>query len=302
MRKLFKYLCCRVCVLYLAAFVFTVFFLDYKAARWHAQAGTLSRLQPPYNYLTKFSDGKAPFDRKQLQAYRLFFTQLLRMLPNRPDGYGMLGFCHYQLGDTDKAITAYQKAAETVPSFLWFNYDLGFLYFQKKDYQQAVDYLSRAVTSSPDAIFQFMVSSKVYLDAIASVPNFQQELPERLRTSLRDSYKMLVLSYFHLQQYDRLIVVAEMAVNQKLDDDGFFLYYLGVGAFYANQLDRAIVYLQESLRRNPDAQESYYYLALVLKALNKEEMAVTALQKAQALGKIKGASYSDLKGVKLRIF
>lgn len=300
--NVFRYLSGRVVILYVAAFVFTFFFLSHQDAKQHAQLGAISRLQPRYYYLRGFSDGKVPFDRKELKSYRLFFTQLLEVLPDRPDGYGMLGFCHYHLGDTDKAVAAYTKAADAVPSFLWFNYNLGLLHFQKKDYEQAVKYLERAVVSDPQVIFRFIASSKVYLDAVAVVPDFQAEYPERLRTSWRDSYKILVLSYFYLQQYDRMFAAADLAANQKLDDDGFFYYYLGVGAYYAGQLDKAIAFLQQALHKNPDAAENYYYLALTLKAMNKEDMAAAALNKAQDVGRTKGASYSDLKGIRLRIF
>jgi tetratricopeptide (TPR) repeat protein len=118
---------------------------------------------------------------------------------------------------------------------------------------------------------------------------------------MKDSYKMLVLSYFHLQQFDRLIASAQMAVNQKLDDDGFFLYYLGVHAYYAKQYEPAVLYLQQSVQKSPDAAEAYYYLAMTLKAMGREPVAVAALQKAQVLENSRGTSFTDLRNVRLKI-
>ena len=299
--KFLKCVLSRVLVLYLAAFAAAYFFLDHKGAKWHAYAATLSRLQPPYDYLTRYADGKVPYDRKELLAYRLFFSQLVTVLPDRVDGYAMLGFCQHELGETDDAIKSFKKAADAVPPFLWFNYDLGYAYFQKKDYEHAVEYLNRAVVSSPEVIFKFMAGSKPYLDAIATIPNFQNDFLARVRMGLRDSYKMLVLSYFHAQQFEPLIASAQAAVNQKLDDDGFFNYYLGVGAYYVKQYEPAVMYLQQSVERNPNATEAYYYLALTLKALGKDPLAVVALQKAQELENSKGTSFTDLKNVRLRI-
>ena len=299
--KLLKYFLARAVVLYLVAFAITYFFLDHKGAKFHSYGATLSRLQPAYDYLTKYSDGRVPFDRKELLAYRLFFSQLVKVLPDRSDGYAMLGFCQHELGETDAAILSFKKAADAVPPFLWFNYDLGYAYFQKKDYEHAVQYLNRAVVSNPELIFKFMTGSKPYLDAIATIPDFQKNFLERVRAGLRDSYKMLVLSYFHMQQFEGLIAAAQVAVNQKLDDDGFFLYYLGVGAYYAKQYEPAVVYFQKSLEQRSDAAEVYYYLALTLKALGKEPLAAATLQKAQVLESSKGTSYTDLKNVRLRI-
>ena len=302
LRDILTFLAQTMIVVYLAAFFLSLYFVNYKESRWHAQAGTLSRLQPPYDYLTKFAEGKAPFERTQFLAYRLFFTQLLTVLRDRPDGYGMLGFCEYHLGNTGKAIEAYQKAVERAPYFIWFNYDLGLIYYQKQDYDQASKYLSEAVRGNAELVLKFMLASKVYLDAIATVPGFQQQFPERFKSGYRDSYKMLVLSYFKLKRFTELIVIADVAVNQKLDDDGFFYYYLGVGAFSAGQFERAALYLRETLEKNPQSAEAYYYLALTFKALDKEELAVSALQKAEILGQVKGASYESIKNLRLRIF
>src|SRR6185503_5946683 len=90
--RIMKYVFSRVVILYLTAFAVAYFFLDHKAAKGHAYGATLSRLQPAYDYLTQYSDGKAPYDRKKLAAYRLFFSHLVDIMPGRFDGYAMLGF------------------------------------------------------------------------------------------------------------------------------------------------------------------------------------------------------------------
>lgn len=299
--KAIKFLLSRTVILYLVAFAVAYFFLDHKAAKWHSYGATLSRLQPSYTYLTQYSDGRVAFDRKKLLAYRLFFTHLTAVMPTRYDGYAMLGFCQHELGDADAAIVSLKKAADAVPPFLWFNYGLGYVYYQKKDYELAAEYLNRAVVSNPELILKFIATSKPYLDAIATIPDFQKAFPERIQSGFRDSYKLLVLSYYHLQQYDRLLGAAQTAVNQKLDNDGFFYYYLGVGAYYARKFEPAVAYLQKSLEQKPDAAESYYYLGLVLKEMGNEPLAAGALQKAKSLEDLKGTSYSDLKHIKLRI-
>ncbi len=292
----------RVWALYLAAFLVTYFLLDHKNAKGHAYGATLSRLQPPYDYLTRYADGQVSYDRKELLAYRLFFSQLVRVLPDRADGWAMLGFCQHELGDSASAVISFKKAADAVPPFLWFNYNLGYVYFERKDYAHAAEYLSRAVNSNPELIFKYMTASKPYLDAIATVPNFQNNFFNRIRIGLRDSYKMLVLCYFHGQQLDALVASAQAAVNEKLDDDGFFHYYLGVAAFLAKQYQPAVVYLQQSIQVNPQAAEPYYYLALSLKELGKESIAAAAIQKAQEIESSRGSSFTDLKNVRLRIF
>ncbi len=302
LRVVLKYLAHTMLVLYVAAFVLSSPFIRFKQSRWHAQAATLSRLQPPYEYLTQFARGNAPFDRKQLLYYRLFFTQLRSTLKDRPDAYGMLAFCEYHLGNTDKAIAAYKKAAERVPYFTWFNYNLAVIHFQRKDYVQAAKYASATARGNPDLVLRFMLTAKVYLDAMASVPNFEKDFSIRLKKSFQNSYKIMVLSYFKLGRFSEMVVLADIAVNQKLDDDGFFYYYLGMGAFQGKQYERAALYLREALARNPQSSEAYYFLALTLKAMGREDMAVPALQKAEIFNRTKGPSYQDIKHLSVQIF
>jgi tetratricopeptide (TPR) repeat protein len=299
LKNVFKFLSTSMLAVYAVTAVFVLLFLEHRTSVWHANAAALSRLQPAYRDLVLASDGKIVLERRQLQAYRLFFDRLLNVLGERPDAFAMRGFCEYYLGQTDQAIRDYEKAVQNASYFIWFDYNLGLLYFQKQDYDRAAKYLSQAIRSNPETAAKFMLASKLYMDAIVSIPGLDPE--ERLVSGLRDSYKMLVLSYYHLKRFTELIVIADVAVNQKLDDDGFFYYYLGVGAYASDQFERAALYLREAIKRNPQSAEAYYYLALTLKALGKEELAVPALQKAEIFGHAKGSSYETLRHLRLRI-
>jgi tetratricopeptide (TPR) repeat protein len=302
LKPVLKYLSQTMLGVYLVTFAAGALLSHQKHLLWHANAAALSRLQPPYEYLVRFADGQAPFDRKKLEGHRLFFFQLLNVLWDRPDAHGMLAFCEYHLGNNDRAIAEYKRALLKAPYFIWFNYNLGILYYQKKDYTNAAKYFNEAVRSEADVVLRFIMASKLYMDALTSVPGFNQTLAERLSEGYRDSYKMLVLSYFHQKRFNELIVMADVAVNQKLDDDGFFYYYLGVGAFNSQQLERAALYFREVLTKNPQSAEAYYYLALTLKAMGREELAVPALQKAEILGQAKGPSYEAVKNLRIRLF
>lgn len=296
-----KFFVSRVLMLYLASFGIVYFFLDHKAAKWDSYGATLSRLQPPYYHLTQYHDRKVPYNRKDLRSYRLFFSQLIKILPDRADGHAMLGYCQYELGETDAAVVSFKKAADTVPAFLWFNYATGYVYFQKKDYPHAIEYLNRAIINSPDMIVKFIGLSKLYLDAIATMPDFQKDFPLRVRAGLKDSYKLLVLAYFHTQQFGPLITTAQTALGQGLDDDGFFLYYLGVGAYHTKHHEASVAILQQSAEKNPGASEIYYYLSLNLEAMGQGSMAVGALEKSRELESSKGAVFSDIRNARLRI-
>ena len=62
-------------------------------------------------------------------------------------------------------------------------------------------------------------------------------------------------------------------------------YYLGLTAYYAKRYQEALEYLNRSLVLNPRTPWTWYFKALSLKALERDQDAVAALEKAIALYK-----------------
>lgn len=60
-------------------------------------------------------------------------------------------------------------------------------------------------------------------------------------------------------------------------------YYLGLTAYYAGRYQEALEYLERSLERNPKAPWTWYFKALTLKALARDDKAISALEKAISL-------------------
>ncbi|MBL8013031.1 MAG: hypothetical protein JNN05_04210 [Candidatus Omnitrophica bacterium] len=292
----------RVWILYAFALAVIFLFLDHKTARFHSYGATLSRLQPSYEYLTKYNDGKAAYDRQELLAYRLFFSRLVSILPQRSDGYALLGYCQHELGDTQAAIASLKKSADAVPPFLWFNYNLGYMYFEVKDYSHAIEYLNKAVQGNSEIAFKYMKTSKLYLDAIATISGFPEQFPSRVRNGLRDSYKLLVLSYFYSKQSQEMVGAAQMAINLKLDDDGFFHYYLGIIAYYSGQLEASVMYFQKAIALDSQAADNYHFLALALKDLGRQDLAMAVMKQSQQYSQTKGSDYGQLKNIRLKFF
>src|SRR3990167_549040 len=90
-----------------------VFFIgmDAPGIHWRAVAAAISRLSPSsFDYLVDVVEAGKPFDRKELDYYLHYFEAANWHMPERPDVNSLLGFCHYYLGDTARAIRYYEKA------------------------------------------------------------------------------------------------------------------------------------------------------------------------------------------------
>jgi len=81
-------------------------------------------------------------------------------------------------------------------------------------------------------------------------------------------------------------MVADQALADKLDDDGFFSYYKGYGAFHLGKYVEAVSWYRGSISKNPYNAVVYKDLARGFEKLNQEDFANLALRQAGKFGKM----------------
>ena len=117
---------------------------------------------PSFESLLKFIFNVDRSEPQHLRDYVPYYEKLNRYFPNLTEVYGFLGYCFTYLGEREKALHFFQQAVERKPYFFWFNYDLGILYLEKRDYNRAAVFFQKALETNEDLSVQLMVNSLVY--------------------------------------------------------------------------------------------------------------------------------------------
>lgn len=268
-----------------------------------AMAITINQYRP---FLEQWSDfvyhQKTPpelFLRESIKYYE----QILIYVPQLAEAYHLLGVCYDGLGKKDLAIGSFRKAVELNPYLFWAQHNLGLTYWQAGQYREATVILRKTVLLEPDAILKMIASSRLFIEIIASLQPTGYSQSEALKTGYRNVYAMLVSSFYQMRDYRDLLYYANQAILNGFDVSGFFYYYGGIALFELKNYEQSIRFLEESLKKNSNNAEAFYYLGLSYGALQNQEAAVEAIRKADLLHKLKPAkAHFSEEDMGLKIF
>jgi len=295
-------------IFYIAAILLVVFTVDTSKVMYMVRLKVLDRLKPELCYLVDIGDGLSKPRKSVLERAVFFYNKLNEYIPSLkaetfyPDSYAMLGYCYYYLGDIDKAEYYYKKAISLNPVFVWFYHNLGVIYFHRGEYKRAADILQKAIETSPQINMKVISSSRIFTQIYASCAGRHLVLFDRQRIAYRDSFLLFVLSKYRLGEYQQAIRYAIAAIKEGLDDEGFFYYYAGIASFNLGQYKDTMFFLEECIKKRPYFADSYYYYALCLKSLGKEDTAAQFIQEAIYLKENRDEKMPDGSGISLRVF
>jgi tetratricopeptide (TPR) repeat protein len=102
-----------------------------------------------------------------------YYNSALSLKPDDTRALYARGMYYQGIDSTNKAITDYQHILQIDPGNRSANYNLGYNYFNKKDYKKAADYFSKAIEADPNYIAAYigrgnafkMLSNKQQADA-----------------------------------------------------------------------------------------------------------------------------------------
>lgn len=158
---------------------------DYGRAAHKGRYARANRLLPDFQYLIGIPNNGQDIDRRQLSRFTKYYEFIASFNPEQSGAYDILGLCYYHLGLPEKAIKAYQKAAELNPHFFWSHYNLGMIYFWEGNFKLSSAEFRKALDVTPQETFAGM-SSKIYLQIMIA-----NRLPPRaLEAGLVSGYSM----------------------------------------------------------------------------------------------------------------
>ena len=290
----------RVGVVYLLIFFILNLFPEYKNTIDLAQLRILNRFVP-FSFQCLIEPEKK-FGANHYQAQIDYYNQVVKLAPEVADIYEIFGFCYYHLGDKGKAIASFKKAIQLERRFFWAQYDLGLIYYQNKHYSEAIKVFQKATNLPPEAAFLIIKASSIYQQIILINPDIHYDFNGSLKRGYHDAYVLLVKSYYALKDFQNMLSSSLVATKLGVDDNGVFYFYQGLAAYHLKQYDLSVYALQETIKKSPDFDEAYYYLALSLQALGREDLATRMMQKGAFLHNAKPSPLFDENNVVLKIF
>lgn len=191
-----------------------------------------------------------------------------------------------QLGRTDEAISNYQTLIESDSTNVTALYELGLIYFDMRDYKEAIGMFNRLVTfNSNDFLSSYYLSYSMILSQnpdLAEVAIKHLEHSVALNQSYIPAISLLASSKFNLQKYYDANALYSMAIKLRPNNADF---YFKSGMCYerlklyseaANQYSKAV---------SLDYNEANYFdhLGFVHYNLNNYDSAVTAYKMAASI-------------------
>ena len=161
--------------------------------------------------------GKFVLSPQRLKAYLDYAQLMSRLAPQRADVRGLTGFCFFQMGEYERAIASYAKAASLEPQFFGFHYNLAFIYFKQGQYDRSIEELQKALLCDPrESLVYVLSSSKIdALMMIAKINNYGISAEEQLKNSYQKMYQLMAANQYHLK------MKATLPGEEQLSLEGF---------------------------------------------------------------------------------
>lgn len=168
-----------------------------------------------------FDKGRVSLEKGDYRPAILYLDQAVRYKPADAIYRDNLGYAYYKTGQKDLALKEFHKSTAIKPDAYYPFFHLGVIYYQKNDYQNAIDVLSKAVRLRPQ-------------DSEKTV-----------------SYEYLGASYFHTDQVQPALdtFLTAHKINKK---SPMTVYYLGACFDRLNNKRDAVYYYKKYLRMDHD--------------------------------------------------
>lgn len=269
-KNLLKFIICNCALFYFIIFLIGYNLTDIKKLKsgfavrnYYMRANIL--------YLIQSVEGKTDFDPEELKKITQYYETSAQYLDQEADVFGVLGVCYFYLNDRAKSIETLNKAIEINPNFFWYHYDLAAIYYNQKNYSQALISFENAVKIQPAQTLQAIGDSKkIYWPLFGGLANINK-LRTRLVEGYWQSYKIMTYICLDQKKYSEAIGYATYAINAKLDQNGEFYFLAGMAYYKLNQFDNAIIVLNKANQKNPQFADGFYYLGLCLKNIGQKQ-------------------------------
>ncbi len=194
--------------------------------------------------------------------------------------YINLAALYKEIGKLDPALTIYKKAIEEDPNNASIYSNMGDIYLEKEQYQEAIDILNRGVKLNNS-----LLALKTKL-ANAYYHNRDYEMAKKHYTDVINTNANIYQGYYYLGEiYYKVEKNIELAINyyeQAVSyNRNYVKAYLSLGDLYLDQDEtyKAMAQYLKALESNSNYPDAHYRLALAYQKMNMKQAAIEELRK-----------------------
>ncbi len=204
----------------------------------------------------------------------------LRDQLSRPSSFGALARAYKELDDTGNAINLYERLIVLEPDNAGAHLDLGNLYIDQGNYDEAIEVLEIGLDRSPEVNSLKFALGRAYKasgEYDSAIDQFNQVI-NRNRYNYEAHYQ-LGLIYYAQGEIDKAVESLDSAIRY---NNEYVTAYLKLGEIYLAEDNhyRAVSYFSNAVEINPDYALSYYYLGKAYFELEMYQVAQAELVKA----------------------
>jgi len=177
---------------YFRVFPATFLLQERHKSQAKTRATTLNLIKPSFEDFVAYriAHGQAGISR----SYLSYYEKLTEYMPQKSEAHAMLGFCYYHARRNEEAVVSFHRAIQLDPDYFWTLYNLGVIYFNQGQYQQAAGMFKRALSLKREVTLKAIFASKIYGEIILSAKNFDYTIEKNLQVGYQDAYRLLIFS------------------------------------------------------------------------------------------------------------
>lgn len=153
------------------------FFLDYR--QWHGAKKRGQARDFAFEKLLALEEG-GRMAAKELTAFYNYFHAFIEAEPSWADSRSLTGFCAYHLGQKDRALELYLKAAGE-QEYAGFLYNAGAIYYEKGRYREALEMFRKALSVKVERNTAYIEQARVFKFLIMRIDPLSPPLVERIK-------------------------------------------------------------------------------------------------------------------------
>ena len=202
--------------------------------------------------------------------------------------YFKKGYCFFVLKKYASATLLFEKTRKNEKYRQLSNYYLGYIAFNKKNYNNALAYFNQIPNDSRSQTKINYYKSLIYFEQgdFEKAINTSQNVYKKIKGDEQSQLvKVMGESYFQLENYNQAVIFLEMYKGGKGKKNNLDFYQLGYAYYQIKNYRKAIQNFNKIIviKNNELAQNTYYLLAECYLKENKKIEALNAFQKASSI-------------------